>query len=145
LTCAVVRNRRGVEVSAQFAEPIAGGQSLQPAPPVTQLWVLLYAQVHQADARDMRNILLGQKQALARSQRWEHKRRPNLQDGTATWSNAEIAALLELLTLEADAPISCLAVETLPADTNVPDPVASGLGYERFLRTSPLTPVPELC
>jgi hypothetical protein len=47
--------------------------------------------------------------------------------------------------MEHDAPISCLAVETLPADTNVADPVATGLGYERFLRTSPLTPVPELC
>jgi hypothetical protein len=146
LTCAVVRNRRGLEVTAPFAEPVLDGESLQPIPPVTQIWVLLYVQVNQADGADMRNVLLAHKPALVRPQRWEHqRRRPRMQRGTATWSNDEIAAMLELLSMGADAPISCLAVETLPADSPLADPVGTGLGYERFLRTSPLVAVPELC
>ncbi|MEM6558955.1 MAG: hypothetical protein AAF605_04145 [Myxococcota bacterium] len=37
------------------------------------------------------------------------------------------------------------AVETLPADQPMPDPLGPGLGYERFPTTSPLTPVPPVC
>ncbi len=53
--------------------------------------------------------------------------------------------LRELLGLDRDTPISCLAVETLPGSQPIPNPVSTGLGYERFLRTSPLTPIARLC
>lgn len=145
LDCAVVRAPQGLEVSAIFADPVLNGQSLRPYPPSTEIWVLLYAQVHQADGADMRNLLLGRRPALPRLQRWERKRRPQVDAGTATWSNDELSVELALLGLEPDTPLSCLAVETLPGDTPIPDPVGTGLGYERFLRTSPLTPVPRLC
>jgi hypothetical protein len=36
-------------------------------------------------------------------------------------------------------------VETLPGESPYADPVAGNLGYERFLRTSPLTSVPDVC
>jgi hypothetical protein len=44
-----------------------------------------------------------------------------------------------------DTPLGWLAVETLPPDDPIPDPLGSGLGFERLLRTSPLVPVPPWC
>jgi hypothetical protein len=117
-----------------------------PYPPVTDLWVLLYAQVHQADDADMRNLLLSHRQASARAQRWTHKfQEPRADTGTATWSQAELVELLAMLGMGPDTPLSCVVVETLPGNKPVEDPVGRGLGYERFLRTSPLTAVPAQC
>src|ERR1035438_5402558 len=62
--------------------------------------------------------------------------------GNATWSASEIQLLLASLTLDSDTPLSCLAVEMLPSSNPIPDPLGTGLGYERLLRTSPLVPVP---
>ena len=48
--------------------------------------------------------------------------------------------------LAADAPLSALAVETMPEpDSPYQDPVGVDLGQVRFLRTSTLTPVPAIC
>jgi hypothetical protein len=53
--------------------------------------------------------------------------------------------MLQSFLLDPHTPLSCIAVETLPgAEPNV-DPLGIGLGYERFLRTSPLTPLPAQC
>jgi hypothetical protein len=146
LTAAVVRSQSGLEVSAPVANSVYQGESLLAYPPVTQLWVLLYTQVHQADDADMRNLLLDNRRAYTRVDRWTGKFQPPRADsGTATWSQAEIDSMLELLGLSPDAPLSCLVVETLPGEQPVADPVSSGLGYERFLRTSPLTAVPAQC
>jgi len=148
LTCAVTRTRQGLVVSAPFANPVLGAESLRPRVPHTQLWVLLYAQYVQADGGGRRNVLLDRRQATFRRERWsEYERQVILaaDNGAATWSNAEIKEMLSLLALSGDTPLSCLAVETLPADEPVPDPVGAGLGYERFLRTSPLTPIPDMC
>ncbi len=146
LGAAVLRSRVGIEVSAPVADPVFEGQSLLPYPPVTELWALLYAQVHQADNTARRNLLLSTRRADARVERWElYFQRPRADTGTATWSQREIAELLDLLGLGPDTPLSCIVVETLPGDQPVPDPVGSGLGYERFLRTSPLTAVPAQC
>jgi hypothetical protein len=116
-----------------------------PYPPVTQLWVLLYAQVHQADNSDLHNLLLSHRQATPRLQRWERRQRPRTDTGTATWSQSEINDTLRLLGLTADTPMSCLVVETLPGDQPHQDPVGADLGYERFLRSSPLTALPAQC
>ena len=94
----------------------------------------------------MRNLLLGERQAVFRVQRWERKdKRPSADHGTATWTNAEISSTLELFGLGPDTPLSCLAVETLPGDQPHQDPVGTALGYERFLRTSRLVPIPDVC
>jgi len=53
--------------------------------------------------------------------------------------------MLGLLGLSPDAPLSCVVVETLPGEQPVTDPVSAGLGFERFLRTSPLTAIPVQC
>lgn len=57
----------------------------------------------------------------------------------------EITLLLASLTLDADTPLSCLAVETLPGGSAFPDPLGADLGQERLLRSSPLVPVPPIC
>jgi hypothetical protein len=149
LACSVVRNRLGLQISAPYADPVLDGQSLLPAVPVTQLWVLLYAQVRQADDADARNVLLGHRPAVTTRKRWAddrlRQRAGSVDHATATWSSREIDDILRLLALGPDTPLSCVVVETLPADVPVSDPVGAGLGYERFLRTSPLTAVPELC
>jgi hypothetical protein len=154
LSCAVTRTRTRLTVSAAFADPVHEGRSLRPAQPVTELWALLYARVHQADDADRRNILLGRRrldpprrQKPSRGDRYgayagDAQARA---DGKADWSHAEIVATLAQLTLGPDAPLSCLVVETLPGESPYADPVAGNLGYERFLRTSPLTAVPEVC
>jgi len=153
LACAVSRSKGRLTVSAAFADPVQEGRSLRPSPPVTELWALLYTQVHQADDTDRRNILLSTRRLeppkrgrvpKGRGQRPSDLARTG-SDGRADWSSAEIIASLELLTLGPDAPLSCLVVETLPGEAPYPDPVSRNLGYERFLRTSPLTAIPAIC
>jgi hypothetical protein len=145
LTCFLVRDSRGIQASAAFANPVYEGRSLRPFPPATEIWVALYAQVIQADGADTRNVLLSHRPARSR--------RPPLHDrqvwdsayALATWSNDEVRLMLDALTLEPHTPLSALAVETLPGDAPLPDPLGADLGHQRILRTSPLVPVPEIC
>jgi hypothetical protein len=153
LTCAVTRTKARLTVSASFADPVIGGRSVQPNPPVTELWALLYARVVQADDADRRNILVGTRKLVRGRSRYQPgwgKRdfeagRQRLIAGTTAWSSAEIVAELDALTLGPDAPLSCLVVETLPGEQPYGDPLGAQLGYERFLRTSPLARVPQIC
>jgi hypothetical protein len=145
LTCLVVRSQSGITASAPFATPVQNGRSVRRFPPATEIYVMIYAQVYQSDGADFRNVLLGRKPARFKESQLEFQRQPDAFYGNATWSKSEIQLLLESLTLDSDAPLSCLAVETLPGGEPFPDPLGSGLGNERLLRTSPLVPVPELC
>ncbi|MCD9033142.1 hypothetical protein LDO32_15550 [Luteimonas sp. Y-2-2-4F] len=148
LSCAVTRSKARLTVSAAFAVPVHEGRALRPTPPVTELWALLYARVHQADDADRRNILLGTRRLdPPRGRKPPRGRAQGAEaiDGRTEWSSAEIASGLALLTLGHDAPLSCLVVETLPGEVPYADPLAEQLGYERFLRTSPLTAVPAVC
>jgi len=153
LVCGVNRDMQRLIVSARFADPIQQGQSVQPYPPKTELWAMLYVQTVQADARDMRNLLLGHRRLEFERRGFEPSRlRPIYSDqemrrgtGYTGWSAPEITALLDDVTLGPDAPLSCIVVETLPGEQPVPDPLSQGLGYERILRVSPLTKVPEIC
>jgi len=154
LACAVTRSTARLTVSAAFADPVRDGRSLRPSPPVTELWALLYTQVHQADDGDRRNLLLATRRLdppkRGRTPKGRGDRNASdparaLADGRGAWSSAEITASLDLLTLGPDAPLSCLVVETLPGESPLSDPVGQDLGYERFLRTSPLTAIPAIC
>ena len=152
LNCTVAHNSAGIMVSAPFADPVLDGRSLRPTPPETDIWVLLYAQVVQADGADHRNVLLGHKLAPPRFTRDEPFgafvggfQAGRAAFGVATWSNDEVAFVLEALTLGRDAPLSCLAVETLPGAAPLPDPLGANLGHQRLLRSSPLVPVPAIC
>lgn len=153
LVCAVSRTKARLTVSAGFADPVLEGRSLRPTPPVTELWALLYAGVHQMDGADHRNVLLAtQRLELPRRQHPKTRRgrlvggsaEPAL-TGRAEWASATLTEHLRLLTLGPDAPLACLVVETLPGEAPYAEPLDRDLGYERFLRTSPLTAVPAVC
>lgn len=146
LTCLVARNSESLTVSAPFAQAVEGGRSLLSTElPHSRMWVLLYVQVTQSDGAGYRNLLLGRKPALVRRNVYQlHVAGPGVR-GVATWSSTEIALLLKALGLEAAMPLSCLAVETLPAAQPLADPLGADLGYERILRTSALTAIPSAC
>jgi hypothetical protein len=144
LTCSVRRLTTGIVASAPYAGPVFQGVSLRPRVPATRMWILLYAQVIQADATTWRNVLLGRKPAPPRNR--EDERRPQASlYGVAAWNEFEAESLLLTIGLGSDAPLSCLAVEVLPGGVPAADPLGADLGHERILRASPLVPIPELC
>ncbi|WP_157963233.1 hypothetical protein [Algoriphagus litoralis] len=61
LLCTLNRNENHMYVSAPFAKAVFQGKNVTSKPPRTSLWTLLYAQVHQADGLDHRNILLAER------------------------------------------------------------------------------------
>ncbi len=61
LLCALNRNENHMYVSAPYAKAVFKGKNVTSKPPRTSLWTLLYAQVHQADGLDFRNILLAER------------------------------------------------------------------------------------
>lgn len=144
-TCIIVRTTQGIIASAPYANPVQGGRSIRRFPPATQIYVMLYAQVYQSDSADFRNVLLGHKRAQFREKPLERLATPDAFYADASWSTKEIYMMLESLTLGADTPLSCLAVETLPGGSSIPDPLGASLGQERILRTSTLVPVPAIC
>lgn len=112
---------------APFATPVQNGRSVRQVPPATQLYVLIYAQVYQSDGLDFRNALLSYRPAPFIPGRLQFV--GGLADslyGNATWTTSEIQLILASLTLDLDTPLSCLAVETLPADDPIPDPLDQG-------------------
>jgi hypothetical protein len=146
LRCAVNLTRTRLEISASFAVPVRDGRSIRPNVPATELWALLYAQVHQADDAIRRNILLGTRPLIQRRQGKGNVPLKNvLGTGVTSWTHSQIRSVLAEYTLGPDTPLSCLAVETLPGDQPWSDPLGAELGYERFLRTSTLVQVPGLC
>ncbi len=144
LSCTVLRNTQGIMVSAPFALPVLDGQPMQPTPPHSQMWVLLYAQAEQVDGADKRNVLLGRKPARWPRQTLERARASNAY-GEASFETAEIELALRALGFARTAPLSVMAVELLPQDVAPDDPLGADLGGQRILRNSALTPVPAIC
>lgn len=176
LKCLVSRGTAGVRAIAPFATPVLNGRkTFSFFQPYTKIWVLLYAQVTQADGASRRNILLLTERADPLQ---EQVVDPNgatgpsvTRDvyGVALFSQKDDQALgktgietaLNSLLLPLNSPLSLLAVELLP--TNGPfdrptggvvappqDPQGIGpldnfLGNQRILRTSPLVAVPPIC
>jgi hypothetical protein len=144
LLCTVLRNTQGIMVSAPFALPVLDGQPLQPVPPRTQIWVLLYAQAEQIDGADKRNVLLSRKLASWQRKTFEQARASNAY-GDASFGTFEVEPSLQSLGFARTAPLSVLAVELLPQDIPPPDPIGADLGGQRILRSSALIPVPAIC
>ena len=144
LSCTVLRNTVGIFVSAPFALPVLNGQPLQPTPPHSQIVVQLYAQAEQIDAADRRNVLLGRKPGAWSRDTAETARASNAY-GETSFATAEIEQVLAALGFARTAPLSVLAVELLPQDQPLTDPLGADLGGQRILRTSALIPVPVIC
>jgi hypothetical protein len=154
LSCKATRQPKGVVASAPFAIPVSRGQNYRVNPPTTQLWMLLYAQVTQADGAQRRNVLLSRAQAHIPQRNFgaafgfgDYLGLTGYQPyGSTGWSQGEINQWLRALGLPLHSPLSVLAIELLPEASAVyQDPLGADLGEVKILRTSPLTSVPVIC
>ncbi|MDQ6916328.1 MAG: DUF2163 domain-containing protein [Pseudomonadota bacterium] len=98
----------------RLTQPAAGD-------PRTRIWVLLYAQVTQADRATRRNVLVARAPAIARVTQAVPgipPSPPSARDviGVAHFDEQVINARLAEMALPADAPLSVVAVELLPGD-----------------------------
>jgi hypothetical protein len=159
LACDVTRLAGGVLVTAPYARPYYEGAEVLPSPPNTEIWMVLYAQVHQADGASMRNIELAVQRGTRKRElstlglteltglaAAESVSLPSGPMALATWSDAQIEALLAEYGLGEKTPVSALAIELIP-EPNSPfgDPLRSELGDVRILRTSPLVAIEGVC
>jgi hypothetical protein len=144
LSCEAFRTPSGVIASAPYATPVYEGRSLLPFTPPTMIWIVLYAQVTQADSADYRNILLSRKPAPLRRKRDVGGVTVSPR-GDARWVQSEIELALASLGLPKSSPLSVLAIEVLPELNRAPDPLGTDLGSTRILRSSRLVPVPPVC
>ena len=144
LACQAFRAQEALLASALHASPVHEGRNLTPRVPATIIWLLLYAQVVQADGLDRRNILLGRRRGFVSDRKLERRDEPDLA-ALVRWTQDEIEQMLTALGLPGDSPLSVLAVELLPEAVQVSDPVGTDLGQVRIVRTSPLIPVPVVC
>jgi hypothetical protein len=109
-------SRPRIVVAAPHATAVYADRSLtdpKQGDPRTRLWVLLYAQVRQADGNAWRNVLLGHTLAVPRPDT-DTRSRDVL--GIAELDEESIRKVLAELALPPDAPLSVLTVELLPGD-----------------------------
>lgn len=146
LTCSVIAGPgAAVRVQAPFASPYVGLRLVLPNPPNTQIWIVLYARVVQADASTRRNIQISLRRA------WPPRRRhdrsvPLVVLAEAVWTEDEVHAALDLAGFAKDTPVTALAVELLPEPNgSFADPLGGDLGQVRIFRTSPLASVERNC
>jgi hypothetical protein len=146
LPCSVFAEPEGsIRVRAPYAIPYIGLRRVLPNPPNTEIWIVLYARVMQADASTRRNIQIDLRRLLIPRESWS-KTAPRFVEGEITWSGIEVEAALQLAGLPENTPISALAVELLPEPNgSFSDPLGGDLGQVRILRTSPLAPVNRDC
>jgi hypothetical protein len=137
LNCVIYRNSSGITASAAFATPVQDGRSVRHFPPVSEMYVMIYAQVYQSDGADFRNVLLGYRPAKFIADRLKSEGVPDALYGNATWSTSEIQLLLAGLTLDSDTPLSCLAVEMLPSSNPIPDPLGRALAMSGYSALRP--------
>jgi hypothetical protein len=146
LSCSVIVEPDGaIRLRAPYACPYIGLRRVLPNPPNSELWIVLYARVMQADASTKRNIQIDLRRL--RPVR-EHRRAsaPLFIEGEVRWTGAEIKAALRLAGIPEDTEISVLAIELLPEPNgNFADPLGGDLGEVRILRTSPLSAVERSC
>lgn len=127
LLCTTIRNADVIVVEAPYAQATLNGKNITANPPRTQIWALLYAQVRQADNKDSRNVLLGDRMLSPRPRGRESvsfgavsvvvgafENRDAPVQGLAVWQSGEVTSMLESLGLPIDSPLSALCVEMMP-------------------------------
>ena len=154
IVCDARRVEDQLVASAEFAEPILSGRRLTPSPPNTDLWLVLYCQVHQADGQQPQKHSArpetGRANAPGRPTSSAAQCSPQRfcvhPSGYAAWTKQELKDLLARYGLPEDMPLSVLAVETLPEPNGwFDDPLGGDLGQVRILRTSSLTAIEIGC
>jgi hypothetical protein len=126
LFCNVNRDDEKMYVNAPYASAVFRGKNVTASPPRTEIWCLLYAQVHQADGQAHRNILLHERplRLIDRDKYFGNpqteiqltatRNKDRVPVGITGWTNEQIRFLLRRLGLPADAPLSVLCVEMMP-------------------------------
>ena len=146
LDCAVRRLPEEVVVSAPLATPVLNGRNLRPNMPRTEIWALLYAQVTQMDGESRRNVLIGRALGTAEMANTDQRYADQpLMHAIGRFDQNAIRSVLEKLALPLDAPLSVLAAEVYRGALPSSDPLGADLGQLRFLRTSRLMQVPQMC
>jgi hypothetical protein len=132
-----------------------------PTQPLSDLWALLYVQIEQADGGGQRNLLLARQPMPFAGDLERVTHDPSQWFGRTVFERGAVELRLADIGLAADAALSVLVVELLPNDASrttaeappkgraaaisMPDPLGLQLGRQRILRTSPLTPVQDVC
>jgi hypothetical protein len=141
------RPNQRIALSAGFARAVRDGRDLGPLQPTTELWIVAYARLRQADGLAWRNVKLGQRRAAPL--RTKRARASNLAGGVVgqgSWTRDELRGRLEMYGLPDTTPLTFLAVELLPEPNGrFADPVAGDLGEVRILRTSRLISAGDAC
>jgi hypothetical protein len=102
--------------------------------------------VFQADGQGWRNVLLETVAAFPEHIPQDVPIDRRFIEGEATFAQDDILRRLRALGLAIDSALSVIAVELLPElASEVANPLTAQLGDMRIYRTSPLTPVPEIC
>ena len=135
LVCALHRTPTRISVTAPYATAVLNGSTvfdMDLGDPQTQIWFMLYAQVHQADLTSYRNILVAHMVGTP-LEATAPRNRPNAASPSApqpraiaTFAEKEIQQLLDVLGLPDRSPLSVLAVELLPG-------AVSGASADRFV------------
>jgi hypothetical protein len=146
LTCSVIAEPDGaIRVRAPYATPYIGLRRVLPQSPNTEIWVVLYARVMQADGSTKRNIQIDLRR-LRVPRRGQTKSAPLFVEGEIRWSGGEVRDALTQAGVPESSAISALAVELLPEPNGgFADPLGGDLGQVRILRTSPLSAVERGC
>jgi hypothetical protein len=108
--------------------------------PRTRIWVLLYAQVMQADGATRRNVLIARAPAIPQLDAVNGKPvQPQTRDviGVAQFDEPSIEQKLADLALPPDSPLSVLAVELLPSDHLIQQTIVLGGAEVYFMFDQP--------
>ena len=144
LPCTVSRDPTIIRATAPFSSPLVDGRPLRSvsdklARPPTEIWFQVYAQVAQVDGSgERRNVLVARRKG-------ELERAPTEDRAAVVFFAKELRAVFALYGLRAGTTTSVVAVEMMPQQDRVSDPLGGDLGRQRILRTSCLVAVPELC
>ena len=106
LTCSVIAEPTGaIRVRAPYATPYVGLRRVLPQPPNTEIWIVLYPRVMQADGSTKRNIQIDLRR-LRVPREGQAKSTPLFVEGETRWSGGEVRDALTQAGLPDSSPIS---------------------------------------
>jgi hypothetical protein len=148
LVCTALRTKELITVTAPFAVPVLDNVVMQPSTPRSTMCALLYAQVARLDGSgEWSNILISRTPMLPVHELPSKQRvvLPRTLCGAGSFKVSDYQPMLLGLGFDADAPLSALAVEMMPQNEVLADPLGANLGGQRILRSSGLVAVPVIC
>ncbi|PWS31008.1 hypothetical protein [Pedobacter paludis] len=167
--------RNEIVITAPFATAVLNGENVSSNPPQTSMWYMLYTQVRQADGKSYRNLLIDSgnmpyippKGRILDKETVYQPKPEGTKSGRAILKVDDVQARLVEMGLPAESSLSVLCVEMFPLnnqwnmnlrgqrfeniegereeETELLNPLTTGLGSYRIYRTSALVPVSDVC